>query len=62
MTPDDALDLLLEWPVVVVVLDGYEPRLAPHILNAVSSIQDEKIFSVMFTVWNYEARELVNRN
>jgi hypothetical protein len=42
MTPDDALDLLLDYPVVIyLVLDGYEPRLAGMVLDALRDLDDD---------------------
>jgi len=42
MTPDDALDLLLDYPIVIyLVLDGYEPRLAGMVLDALGDLDDQ---------------------
>lgn len=53
ITPDDALDLLLEWPLVLIVLDGYEPRLAKIVTDTISE-QTELTITLM---WNYAADE-----
>jgi uncharacterized membrane-anchored protein len=40
--PDDALDLLLNYPVTIfLVLDGYEPRLAGVLVKMFRQLDDE---------------------
>lgn len=51
--------LLLNDFNIVCVLDGYEPRLAHIVVETISEIRDERIFSVMFGVWIDEARETI---
>lgn len=32
---------LLSWPLILVILDGYEPQLAPHIIAAIADLDDQ---------------------
>ena len=60
-TPDDALDLLLQWPLVLLVLDGYEPQLAQTVCDTIRE-QGELTITVL---WNFaadEARRGITRN
>jgi hypothetical protein len=62
--PDDALDLLLDYPVVIyLVLDGYEPRRAGMVLDALGDLDDDSA-RVTVRLWaqaaEMELREQVN--
>lgn len=59
---DESLGLLYHWPLVVIVLDGYEPALARIVCETISEIKDESVFSVMFNVACERAREGVRLN
>lgn len=47
----------LENMEVVCVFDGYEPRLAPLVIETIQGIRDEATFTVMFDAWCDEAYE-----
>lgn len=45
----------LENVEIVCVFDGYEPRLAPLVLETIQGMRDEAIFTVMFNLLCDEA-------
>lgn len=57
-----ASDSLFDDMEIRCVLDGYEPRLAHIVVETISEIRDERIFSVMFGVWIDGAREGLSLN
>ena len=54
--------IMLPWPLVLIVLDGFEPQLAPHVISAIAEITDETTISVLCSLAADEAREGVTRN
>lgn len=60
-TPDDALDLLLQWPLVLIVLDGYEPRLAKIVTDTIKE-QSEATITMLFNFASDEAHRQLSLN
>lgn len=44
---DESLELLLQWPLVLIVLDGYEPQLAGIVVETIRE-QDEQTLAIMW--------------
>lgn len=59
--PNDALDLLLQWPLVILVLDGYEPRLAQIVIDTINE-QSEETITMLFNFAGDAAREQLSLN
>lgn len=60
-TPNDALNLLLQWPLVILVLDGYEPQLAQIVIDTINE-QSEETVTMLFNFAGDKARESINPN
>lgn len=43
---------------ITCVLDGFEPRLAPLVIDAIRSIEDEKVFTV---IWDFVCDDAYQR-
>lgn len=54
--------LLFDDMEIVCVFDGYEPRLAPLVIETIQGIRDEATFTVMFNFLCDQAYESTNWN
>ncbi|HTG95739.1 MAG TPA: hypothetical protein VL866_24270 [Pyrinomonadaceae bacterium] len=62
ITPDDALNLLLDYPTIIhLVLDGYEPRLASVLIEMFRELDDETA-RMSVKLWAQAAEKECNNN
>lgn len=47
---------------IVCIFDGYEPRLAPLVIDMIASIKDERVFTVMMNFVCDDAYRGMNLN
>lgn len=58
---DESLELLLQWPLILIVLDGYEPQLAGIVVETIRE-QSEETLQMMMKWAGEAAREGIDVN